>query len=248
MFYRIKVTIFVGRCQKWRLPIFVSIWLMKGRVKGYFRKTRKGFVYVKPYLREVSTKRSMDIEDALFKVFSWAGESLTHSVSGDWKNEQDISGAAILLGMSSDEGYSAMLKHKDTIEGKYLLKEVNSFIDRHGDTQCIGLYSGVPLPKEAFDKLRVGKNIDIGGGLPIYTTPIKKLAKSFSSYTKEENVVPCVFEVIKGTALGNSNHRSKHEDEHEVCFNSHTKVRVLSKEEVVEQGSKYNLIKVSFDR
>lgn len=127
---------------------------MKKKVKGHFRLTNKGYVYVKPYTREYKGTQTIDVEDALFKVFSWEGMSLTHSVSRDYSNKEDNIGAAILLGMSSDDGYSNMLNQRNTFEGKYLLKKVDSFIDRHGDTPCIGLFSGVPISKGYFKNLK----------------------------------------------------------------------------------------------
>lgn len=223
---------------------------MKKKVKGHFRLTNKGYVYVKPYTREYKGTQTIDVEDALFKVFSWEGMSLTHSVSRDYSNKEDNIGAAILLGMSSDDGYANMLNQRDTFEGKYLLKKVDSFIDRHGDTPCIGLFSGVPISKDYFKNLKKGRQIHIGSGLPIYTTPNRLLAKSFSKYTTEQDTLPCVFEVVKGTAVGNAKHRSKHEDEQEVCFNSKTKVRVVSSPTPIGEGTKdfHYLVKVSFDK
>ena len=207
-------------------------------------------MYVKPYTREYNGNHAVDIEDALLKVFSWEGMSLTHSVSRDYTDKDDTIGAAVLLGMSSDDGYSNMLKNKDTFEGKYFIKKVDDFIDKHGDTPCKGLFKGAPINKEYFKTFKEGKQIKIGNGLPIYTTPNRLLAKGFSKYTREQGTIPCVFEVVKGTAIGNAKHRSKHEDEHEVCFNSKTKVRVVSSPTPIGEGTEdsHYLVKVAFDK
>jgi hypothetical protein len=222
------------------------------QVKGYQRRNKNGTVTtVKPHSRkvDVGVEPKVDPEALLYDLFGYAGGSLLHSVNETGVFSQNQFGKAILLGLSSDEGYQGMLeKVKTSSKAKYAVKIADAFIGRNGDTPCKGLYSGCPLSEATFKKLLKSGKVDLSCGLPVYTTPLKDKAIGFSGYLAEPNSVRCVFEVVEGNVKGNSKHFSKHIDEQEVCFKSTTKVTMVGKPEVIGEGSedRYYHIKVKF--